>query len=166
MREPMKATKKPVTIDFIEWTGGNLYEVITFTQGKPENHYNMAASKWDEYQDLVDKEGLIVATLEGHLKASIGDMIIKGISGEFYPCKPDIFALTYNTSQTESSSKPLKEISTENLLKEILSREKVSDAPVKTTYGEGMKIFTVGIGNDEIATVSIHAEGIALLENS
>lgn len=38
---------------------------------------------------------LIVATLEGPLKASNGDFIIKGIQGEFYPCKPDIFAATY-----------------------------------------------------------------------
>jgi len=38
---------------------------------------------------------LIIHTLEGEMKAQIGDWIIKGVAGEFYPCKPDIFAATY-----------------------------------------------------------------------
>ena len=40
-------------------------------------------------------EGLIIPTLEGDLLARPGDWIIKGVQGEFYPCKPDIFAKTY-----------------------------------------------------------------------
>ena len=43
----------------------------------------------------VEKDGLIINTLEGDMKASIGDFIIKGVNGEFYPCKPDIFEKTY-----------------------------------------------------------------------
>jgi hypothetical protein len=39
--------------------------------------------------------GLIIKTLEGEHIATIGDYIIKGVSGEFYPCKPDIFEQTY-----------------------------------------------------------------------
>lgn len=42
-----------------------------------------------------DGEGIYVETLEGVMKASPGDYIIKGVNGEFYPCKPDIFAKTY-----------------------------------------------------------------------
>jgi len=38
---------------------------------------------------------IIISTLEGKMKASPGDYIIKGIKGEFYPCKPDIFEVTY-----------------------------------------------------------------------
>lgn len=38
---------------------------------------------------------LIIETLEGEMKANIGDYIIKGVNGEFYPCKPDIFEKTY-----------------------------------------------------------------------
>ncbi len=41
---------------------------------------------------------LIIETLEGDMTASDGDFIIKGIKGEFYPCKPDIFSLTYELS--------------------------------------------------------------------
>jgi hypothetical protein len=43
----------------------------------------------------VEKDGLIINTLEGDMKASVGDFIIKGVNGEFYPCKPDIFEKTY-----------------------------------------------------------------------
>lgn len=43
----------------------------------------------------VESDGVLIKTLEGNMKASIGDYIIKGIKGEFYPCKPDIFELTY-----------------------------------------------------------------------
>lgn len=43
----------------------------------------------------VKEDGLLIKTLEGNMKASIGDWIIKGVQGEFYPCKPDIFEATY-----------------------------------------------------------------------
>ena len=44
---------------------------------------------------LAVSDGVLINTLEGNMKASIGDWIIKGVSGEFYPCKPDIFEKTY-----------------------------------------------------------------------
>lgn len=42
-----------------------------------------------------DDDGIDIPTLEGTMIASIGDWIIRGVKGEFYPCKPDIFAATY-----------------------------------------------------------------------
>lgn len=48
-----------------------------------------------EVFEIKPKEGLIIHTLEGDHHASPGDYIIKGVNGEFYPCKPDIFAKTY-----------------------------------------------------------------------
>ena len=87
-----KATKKPVMIDFLEWTGENLLDVIRFT-GQNDSAMNY---KWEDYEDLVKREGLKIFTLEGSHKATIGDMIIRGVAGEFYPCKPDIFHATYN----------------------------------------------------------------------
>ena len=44
---------------------------------------------------LAVSDGILINTLEGNMKASIGDFIIKGVQGEFYPCKPDIFEKTY-----------------------------------------------------------------------
>ena len=75
----MKYRKKPVVIDAVTWTGENKEEVQEFIgdAGFVKGHY-------------VD-----IGTLEGMMVASIGDYIIKGVKGEFYPCKPDIFAATY-----------------------------------------------------------------------
>lgn len=93
----MKYRKKPVVIEAIEWDGHNLRDVIAFT-GLHKSISDIKVSderRWDDYTDLVEKEGLKIFTLEGPMMASIGDFIIKGVQGEFYPCKPDIFAKTY-----------------------------------------------------------------------
>ncbi len=74
----MKYRKKPVVIEAIQFTG-NFDEIEKFVGG-----------------DAEFRDGkLLVATLEGPLWASPYDWIIKGIKGEFYPCKPDIFEATY-----------------------------------------------------------------------
>lgn len=44
---------------------------------------------------FIDNPYMYIETLEGTMKASVGDYIIKGVNGEFYPCKPDIFEKTY-----------------------------------------------------------------------
>lgn len=87
----MKFRKKPVVIEAVRWDGSNLKEVIEFTG----LHESVAQWPWEDYQKLVWEEGLKIFTLEGPLMASIGDWIIKGVKGEFYPCKPDIFEATY-----------------------------------------------------------------------
>ena len=72
--------KKPVEIEAVQWTGENLEEIEEFAKGALVHRgpANIASS-----------------TLEGLMRASKGDYIIKGIAGEFYPCKPDIFKATY-----------------------------------------------------------------------
>lgn len=50
-------------------------------------------------QDFCKKEQIVIHTLEGNMKAAIGDYIIKGVNGEFYPCKPDIFEKTYELAE-------------------------------------------------------------------
>ena len=74
-----KYRKKPVTIGAIQWLGTNLSEIDDFVG---ESIANKGTT-------------LVIHTLEGDMEASIGDYIIKGVKGEFYPCKPDIFAKTY-----------------------------------------------------------------------
>ena len=88
-------TKKPVTIQAIQWTGENLREVITFTDGPPDTRSHHAGMAWDAYRDLVARDGLKIYTLEGKMLASPGDWIIRGVKGEMYPCKDEIFRLTY-----------------------------------------------------------------------
>ena len=89
-------TKKPVVIQALQWTGSNLEEIITFTDGPPDVRSEHAGMKWEEYKDLVEKEGLKIYTLEGKMNANVGDYIINGVRGEFYPCKQDIFEETYS----------------------------------------------------------------------
>lgn len=96
-------TKKPVTISAIQWTGGNLKEVIAFTGMHPRFHEWFSC--WDEYVEHVGMSGGIfkIFTLEGVMEATPGDWIIRGVKGEHYPCKPDIFAATYEPAQPQPS---------------------------------------------------------------
>lgn len=75
-----KYRKKPVVIEAVQWLGDNLVEVSQL----------MTHGGYDGIAKTIKIE-----TLEGTMSASIGDYIIKGIKGEFYPCKPDIFEQTY-----------------------------------------------------------------------
>lgn len=86
-----KYRKKPVVIEAIQWIGTNLKEVIEFTG------LNESAKKWSwgQYEKVVAEDGLKIFTIEGKMSADVGDFIIKGVKGEFYPCKPDIFIATY-----------------------------------------------------------------------
>ena len=76
--------KKPVMIEAVQWTG--------------ENHAEMCEFIDPETFEIIPRVGLVIHTLEGDHYASPGDYIIKGINGEFYPCKPDIFAKTYESA--------------------------------------------------------------------
>jgi hypothetical protein len=80
----MKYRKKPVVIEAVQWTGENTAEVDEFTNSK------------FGYQLGTDNVlRVCIDTLEGTMLANPGDYIIKGVNGEFYPCKPDVFAKTY-----------------------------------------------------------------------
>ena len=80
----LKARKKPVIVEVCQWTGHNPEEMMTFCAGAAHDIYDMGS-----YYTLT------IHTLEGDHKATIGDYIIKGVHGEFYPCKEDIFKETY-----------------------------------------------------------------------
>ena len=96
--------KKPVTIDAVQWTGENLREIIAFTDGPPDTRTQHAGMMWENYEDLVRRDGLKIFTLEGAMLASSGDWIIRGVKGEYYPCKPDIFEATYSPEVAPLSS--------------------------------------------------------------
>ncbi len=91
----MKYRKKPVVIEAVQWTGENLREVIDFTGKHPK--WSEWFATWEDYEARVRADGGIfkIITLEGTMDASPGDWIIRGVKGEHYPCKPDIFAATY-----------------------------------------------------------------------
>ena len=89
-----KYRKKPVVIEAVQWTGKNHREMWDFLTGKADKNIEPIGDNF--YIDHTKVAGgLIIKTLEGEHIASIGDYIIKGVKGEFYPCKPDIFDKTY-----------------------------------------------------------------------
>ena len=83
-----KYRKKPVVIDAVLWDGQATHELDEFMDGQSHDYgsRNNGLSQW--YKVMIN-------TLEGVMIAERGDWIIKGIKGEFYPCKPDIFEATY-----------------------------------------------------------------------
>ena len=92
----MKYRKKAVVIDAIQWNGKNHREMFDFLTNYELTNEFMSTSGENFYIDHDKiKGGLIIKALEGEHLASIGDYIIKGVKGEFYPCKPDIFEQTY-----------------------------------------------------------------------
>lgn len=78
--------KKPVVIEAIQWNGKNRSEIEEFVgddavfEGRISFHF--------PYR-------LKIITLEGVMNASVGDYIIRGVDGEYYPCREDIFLETY-----------------------------------------------------------------------
>lgn len=92
----MKYRKKPVVVDAVQWTGQNCREMYDFLTNETLNDEYMTAEGEYFYIDHSKVEGgLVIKTLEGEHIASIGDYIIKGVKGEFYPCKKEIFEETY-----------------------------------------------------------------------
>lgn len=75
-----KYRKKPVVIEAIKYDGDNKVEIQEFI---------------DKYLDMTEEMQLKIDTLEGVMLANVGDYIIRGVKGEYYPCKPDIFEKTY-----------------------------------------------------------------------
>ena len=73
--------KKPIVIKAVQYTGDNKIEILDFT------NYTTSLNNLHKH--------LTISTLEGDMRADVGDWIIRGIQGEFYPCKPDIFEETY-----------------------------------------------------------------------
>ena len=91
--KPQKFVKKPIVIEAIQWNGtgecataiadwilSTGHRVATFMDGETSFH---------------------IETLEGTMKASLGDWVLRGVQGEHYPCKPDIFEATYEAVNEE-----------------------------------------------------------------
>lgn len=93
MDKPKKYVKKPVEIEAILFTENNVAEVMKFMN---QSSYDISVYKGT---NTISK--IVIPTLEGNLEAKIGDYIIKGIKGEFYPCRKDIFDATYEEVKSD-----------------------------------------------------------------
>ena len=83
--------KKPVVIEARQLTADNLDEIIEWI--------NQIAWIPTAYPTGDSHQPLLINTLEGAHTATLGDWIIKGVKCEFYPCKPDIFLMTYEMAK-------------------------------------------------------------------
>lgn len=89
----MRYVKKAVEIEAEQFTGLNTSKIIDFCNGQAYVH---------TYSDNLKGHDIIkIRTLEGEMEVSMYDYVIKGVKGEFYPCKPDIFHLTYDLVSSE-----------------------------------------------------------------
>lgn len=122
----MKYRKKPIMIEAVRWRG--YHSNLGITVEPPDQpveitEENMHAIKWEPLPDWLPKpllecvwgqnsrmpvqpgeirrdgDFLYIGTLEGEMMAGPGDWIIRGVKGEIYPCKPDIFAATYEAAE-------------------------------------------------------------------
>ena len=89
----MKFKKKPVVIDAIQWLG-DFSAIRTFMDGSEDVIF------LNDYDNT-----LSVPTLEGQMKAQPNDWIVRGVKGEVYPVKPDIFDITYEPVDKPTESR-------------------------------------------------------------
>ena len=78
--------KKPVVIEAVQYDGN--FRCLDIFSLREVSHFIVS-------HDSNNKQYIKIPTLEGEMTASIGDYIIRGVQGEYYPCKPDIFEKTY-----------------------------------------------------------------------
>ena len=88
----MKFRKKPVVIEAVQW------------DGTPDSSEECRVFSGAGFALMEGEPKLLIETSEGTMQASIGDWIIKGVKGEFYPCKPDIFDATYSPFPEDSQA--------------------------------------------------------------
>lgn len=87
----MRARKKPIEVEVMQFTDESIDEILEWGEGKITP--NVPPMFFTDY--------LSIDTLEGTMRANYKDYIVKGVEGEFYPCKPDIFHKTYELIEEE-----------------------------------------------------------------
>lgn len=109
-----KFQKRPVTVEAVQWNGENKDEILEFCG-----------------EARIKEDSLFIDTLEETMEASKGDYIIKGVKGEFYPCKPDIFEATY---KAEDSGDPYEQSASLMVSKDYKDRFKAEYIQLATRY--------------------------------
>jgi len=91
-----KFRKRPVEIEAVQLTRDSLAEIVKLFESSPTSRWIRETQVDPETEEPLVGKGLIIHTLEGDMLARQGDWIIRGVNGELYPCKPDIFEKTYD----------------------------------------------------------------------
>ena len=97
--KPEKYTKKPVTIEAMRYAGtpSECMDVYRWVEANTQGSYDYDGEIRPAHGVTIRPSdgAFIIFTLEGEMTVSMGDYVIRGVQGEFYPCKPDIFEATY-----------------------------------------------------------------------
>lgn len=121
--------KKPIPVCAMQWMGNNPREILDFCKGS-------AIVKEDETAFLLG-EGqyhLYINTLEGRMCAKYGDYIIRGVNGEYYPCREDIFKKTYDEVQQSCETENWTPMTLDDAIKhcdDVVSKSVVKGACAK-----------------------------------
>ena len=123
----MKYRKKPVVIEAIQFqdNADRILEIKKFVGAEP-----LRVNYEDKKHPYIPIE-----TLEGTMKANVGDYIIKGVNGEFYPCKPDIFEKTYEKCN-ETDAETMSFGDAIEALKSTQRLEREGDVPLAEACGD------------------------------
>ncbi|EQA7786815.1 hypothetical protein ACX818_001409 [Acinetobacter baumannii] len=102
MSKLIKVRKKPIEVYAVQWTGTEesylrILKMLGFDVVLNEH----TRSHFDKMFEKALAEGLKISTLEGTMTASLNDYVIQGAKGEYYPCKPDIFEMSYDVVWSE-----------------------------------------------------------------
>ena len=154
MLEPKTYRKKPVHVQAMRFDGSNANAVAEFT-----GEITVSITPYSRECDFFEIE-----TLEGTMRADVGDYIIKGIAGEFYPCKPDIFKATYeevdqdgnrvnSTQYPESANTPVMTVAA--ILEWLEGEKEDIEATRKNTEASYGALGTM--------TVNLQAETVQIL---
>ncbi|MCF6466355.1 hypothetical protein [Clostridium sp. Cult2] len=90
-----KYRKKPVVIEAKQLTWGTFHEILNWIEKESYRKAYFGHHEDAKNEDNPAGQCIYIETLEGTHVAFLSDYIIKGVKGEFYPCKPDIFEMTY-----------------------------------------------------------------------
>jgi len=88
-----KFMRKPVII-----------EAMLFSEEEKDRVFNFITCTAEPREDHKGNPIILISTLDGVMKVEVGSWVIKGVKGEFYPCKPDIFAMTYESADIKDDA--------------------------------------------------------------
>lgn len=103
--------KKPVIVEAVQLDNLNVPSVVRWIGQEDKAKMNLESDEAWTLGKAPPIFSVTICTLEGNMKAMPGDYIIKGVNGEFYPCKPDIFEKTYEAVEpTKEENKMINEV--------------------------------------------------------
>ena len=104
----MKFRKKPVVIEAVQFTEAMMHACVLDQAPPPEGVDYVGSSYHSERREVYHCK-FAIQTLEGRMEVMPNDWVITGVKGERYPCKPDIFAATYESAEDSTPAQRVAE---------------------------------------------------------